>query len=201
MHVGPSPTHDGTTPGDLIVMVAPVVRGFIVAAIELWSNEKTTGEPPRRPLTFGGWFYGLVTVAVGSLVGLFVGDTTMTDDNISDRHRATHLGYLEYHQTVMDDKLTEVNKELDVIRKKNSGEEQYKKERDALLEFRTEVSKRLERSIEQLEGVMQHESDETCERAKTQKESSYAVHQEDEKEELRHGEGFTTASSLVEDDG
>lgn len=124
----------------------------------------------------------------------------MTDDDISDRHRATHLGYLDYHQTVLSDRLTELNKKLDDIRKNNSGEEQHKKERDALLQFRREVSKRLKQSAEQLEGVLQHESDDVTERAYRQSESSHAVHQDDGPDELDAGDGFVTGSSLTEDE-
>jgi len=120
-------------------------------------------------------------------------------ENTNGRHRATHLGYLNYHLTVLSDRLTELDRELDVIRKdtNNSDKEQYKKERDELLNFRKEVRKRLKQSTEQLDGALQHESDDVTERAQRQSDSCYTTHQANEAEELSDGEGFVAASSLT----
>lgn len=112
-------------------------------------------------------------------------------------HRGQRLGYLDYHATVLDERIDELDAEIHGIRQRLSGDEQKIKEREALLDFREDVKNRTDRIQYQISGVKKHEKDETQSVAATQYESAYDVHQRDDIEKIpANADGFSAASEM-----
>jgi hypothetical protein len=99
---------------------------------------------------------------------------------------------------VLSERIEELDSELDSIRKEHSGKEMKVKERSALLDFRQDVARRTERISNQINGVKAHDKEEVVESAERQSESAYSTHQAESKDPLDNGEGFTTATELME---
>jgi len=123
---------------------------------------------------------------------------TFRTTKMNDRHRGQRLGYLDYHTRVLSERIEELDSELDSIRKEHSGKEMKVKERSALLDFRQDVARRTERIGNQINGVKAHDKEEVVESAERQSESAYRTHQAESKDTLDNGEGFTTATKLME---
>lgn len=117
---------------------------------------------------------------------------------MSERHKATHLGYLLYHQQVLEDELEDLDSELSRIRSDLQGEKRLKAEKSRLLEFRSEVKTRLSKISKQTDGMLKHESDEMTGRAEKQRRSSYQTHKESDDMELESGDGFMKAGDMHE---
>lgn len=113
---------------------------------------------------------------------------------MSEYDKGTHLGYLEYHIEALSDEMDELDEKLAEIRRSSAGDEQYRRERSALLSFRQDVAKRIKKLSEQSEGVMEHTSDDVREVWERQFESAYSTHQEDGADELPDEVGFKRAS-------
>jgi hypothetical protein len=112
-------------------------------------------------------------------------------------HRGQRLGYLDYHATVLEERIDELDAELHGIRQRLSGDERKVKEQQALLDFREDVKQRNERIQYQLSGVKKHEEEETQSVATTQYESAYDVHQRDDIDKIpADSDGFSAASEM-----
>jgi len=115
-----------------------------------------------------------------------------------DRNRGTHLGYLQYHLKVLSDTLQELDADLEEIRDEYTGDERKIKEQQRFLNFREDVNHRCKKSNKQVDGVKEHETEDTIERSNSICESAYNTHQEEDPDELPQDIGFKKASELNE---
>jgi len=117
---------------------------------------------------------------------------------MTEKDKGTHLGYAEYHTTVASDLHSDLVDDLAEIREKHSGEERYKNEQQRLLEFHNNISERIDKINKQIDGIMQHESENAVSRANKICESAYQTHQEDDLESIPQNTGFKTAKERSE---
>jgi len=116
----------------------------------------------------------------------------------NEYHRGTHLGYLEYHAVVASESHEQLVDDLAKIREEHSGDERYRKEQQRLLEFHNNISDRIEKIVNQTEGIKEHEDSQAVDRADKIKQSAYNAHQDEGIEEIPQNTGFQKASEWSE---
>jgi predicted nucleic acid-binding Zn-ribbon protein len=95
----------------------------------------------------------------------------------NDRALGDHLGYLAYHVEALQRRDADLERELAKIdRDTNSKDEQIRKERAALKDYRSDVRARLTKLDEQAENCFEDATDTTRERAFEIRDSAVSTH-------------------------
>lgn len=112
----------------------------------------------------------------------------------NERALGDHLGYLAYHVEALSRRDEDLVSDLETIRDQSDSEDdRIRKERNALIEYRKDVSQRIEKLDEQASNCFEDATETTRDRATEIRDSAVAAHLD---ETDVPDTGFQSASDL-----